>query len=93
VEFLVISLFHETKILTVDMNQASSNFSKKFFWKKTKSPSSMRNGRLSLPSVGASIKKWRCCTPILPKSPAHLQTSKKIKVKKIKKLQKKRSGM
>jgi hypothetical protein len=26
---------------------------------------------LTLPSVGASFKKWRCCTPILPKALAH----------------------
>jgi hypothetical protein len=34
-EFLVISLFHETKIPMVDMKvQVSSNFSQKFFEKK-----------------------------------------------------------
>jgi hypothetical protein len=32
---------------------------------------------LTLPSVGASFKKWGCCTPILPKALAILQTSKK----------------
>jgi hypothetical protein len=41
-----------------------SNFSKKK-WKKMKSPSSMRNGRFTLPSVGARFKKWECYTPIL----------------------------
>jgi hypothetical protein len=66
-EFLVISLFHETKILTVDKKvQVHSNFSKNI-WKKTKSPSSMKNGRFCHPSIGASFKKWRCCTPILSK--------------------------
>jgi hypothetical protein len=24
---------------------------------------------LTLPSVGASFKKWRCCTPIFPEVP------------------------
>jgi hypothetical protein len=43
-EFLVKSLFHETKIPTVDIMkvQVSSNFSKNN-WKKLKSPSSIRN--------------------------------------------------
>jgi hypothetical protein len=31
----------------------------------------------TLPSVGASFKKWECCTPILPKSHAHLHNTKK----------------
>jgi hypothetical protein len=26
---------------------------------------------LTLPSVGASFKKWGCCTPILPKALTH----------------------
>jgi hypothetical protein len=39
---------------------------------------------LTLPSVGASFKKWGCCTPILPKTLAHypnFQNSKKIQKK------------
>jgi hypothetical protein len=53
VEFLVISIFHETKIPTI-------------------------------PSVGASLKKWWCYTPILPKALAHpKKKSKKKKMQKI----------
>jgi hypothetical protein len=26
---------------------------------------------LTLPSIGASFKKWGCCIPILPKALAH----------------------
>jgi hypothetical protein len=29
----------------------------------------------TLPSVGAKFKKWKCCTPILPKCQSYLQTS------------------
>jgi hypothetical protein len=44
VKFLVISIFHETKIATVDVKvQVYSKFSKKKFEKKMKSPISMRN--------------------------------------------------
>jgi hypothetical protein len=47
VEFLVISLFHETKISMVDMKvHVSFHFDKKIL-KKMKSPSSMRNGRFN----------------------------------------------
>jgi hypothetical protein len=45
VEFFVISNFHETKISTADMKvQVYSKFSKRKFWKKVKSPISMRTG-------------------------------------------------
>jgi hypothetical protein len=42
---------------------------------------------LTLPSVGASFKKWGHCTPILPKALAHSLNfpNKKIKIKKEKK--------
>jgi hypothetical protein len=41
---------------------------------------------VTLPSVGASFKKWVCCTPILPKALAHfLNFQKKISKKKISK--------
>jgi hypothetical protein len=33
---------------------------------------------LTLPSVGASFKKWGCCTPILPKALAHSLNFQKI---------------
>jgi hypothetical protein len=35
----------------------------------------------TLPNIGASFKKWECCTPILPKFQVHLQSSKNIKYK------------
>jgi hypothetical protein len=44
---------------------------------------------LTLPSVGASFKKWRCCTPILPKALAHSPNFPKENFKKIKKFKKK----
>jgi hypothetical protein len=31
----------------------------------------------TLPSVGASFKKWECCTPILPECQAHFHNTKK----------------
>jgi hypothetical protein len=44
-EFLVISIFHDTKIKMVDMKvQVYSKFSKNKILKKEKSPISMRNG-------------------------------------------------
>jgi hypothetical protein len=53
VEFLVIALFHETKISMVDMKaQVYSNLRKKKISKKIKSPSSMKNGRFN-------TSKWR----------------------------------
>jgi hypothetical protein len=46
VEFVVISIFHETKIRMVDMKaQVYSNFKKNKISKKIKSPNSMMNGR------------------------------------------------
>jgi hypothetical protein len=53
----VISLFHETKIPNLDMKvQVSSNFSKKI-WKKKKSPSSMKNGRLNTSKCRDKLQK------------------------------------
>jgi hypothetical protein len=37
---------------------------------------------LTLPSVGASFKKWGCYTPILPKALAHSSNFQKKKIKK-----------
>jgi hypothetical protein len=46
---------------------------------------------LTLPSIGASFKKWGCCKPILPKGLAHSPNfSKKIEEKKKKKKKKKK---
>jgi hypothetical protein len=59
VEFLVISLFHQTKIPTIDMKvQEYSNFNKNKIWKKIKSPSSMRIGRFNT-SKYRSFKRRR----------------------------------
>jgi hypothetical protein len=80
-EYLVISIFHETKIPTVDMKvQVYSKFRKIKFEKKWNLQSPWGMEHLTLPSVGASFKKWGCCTPILPKALAHSpKLSKKIK--------------
>jgi hypothetical protein len=43
---------------------------------------------VTLPSVGASFKKWECYTPILSKCHTHLHNTKK-KVKKNPKIAKK----
>jgi hypothetical protein len=58
VEFFVISLFHQTKIPTVDMKvQVYSNFRKNKIWKKIKSPSSMRNGRFNTSKCRGKLQK------------------------------------
>jgi hypothetical protein len=44
---------------------------------------------LTLSSVGASFKKWGCCTPILPKGLAHSPNFPK-NLKEIKKILKKK---
>jgi hypothetical protein len=72
VGFLVNSLFHETKIPTVDMKvQVCSKFNNFYFGKKWNLHSPWILGELALRSVGASFKKWGCCTPILPKALGH----------------------
>jgi hypothetical protein len=45
----------------------------------------------TLPSVGASFKKWKFCTPILPKGMAQSSNFSKKKFKKIQNIQKKAS--
>jgi hypothetical protein len=50
-------LYHETKIPTVDMKvMIYYNFSKKV-WKKSKPPSSMRNGRFHPPKCRGKVQK------------------------------------
>jgi hypothetical protein len=77
-EFLVISLFHETKIPMVDMKvQVNSKFRKKKLKKKwnlewVESPWGLEH--LTLPSVGARFKKSGCCTS---KALAHSQNFQK----------------
>jgi hypothetical protein len=56
-EFLMNSLFHETKIPTVDMKvQVYSKFSQKN-WIKKKSASSMKNGRFHPPKYRGKLQK------------------------------------
>jgi hypothetical protein len=43
---------------------------------------------LTLPSVGASFKKWGCCTPIFPKALAHFLNFPKKHLKEYKKFKK-----
>jgi hypothetical protein len=58
VEFLVISLFHDSEISMVDMKvYVYSRFSKNKIWKKMKSPSSMRNGRFHPPKCRFKLQK------------------------------------
>jgi hypothetical protein len=77
VEFLVISLFHKTKIPTVDMMvQVSSNF-KKQMWKKMKSPNSMRNGRFNTSKFRGKLQKMGCWTPQEAHALLHVSALKK----------------
>jgi hypothetical protein len=58
VEFLVISIFHETKIRTVVMKvEVYSKFRKNKISKKVKSPNSMRNGRFYTSKCRGKIEK------------------------------------
>jgi hypothetical protein len=93
VEFLVISVFHETKIQMVDMKvHVYSKFSKNKISKKVKSPNSMRNGRFDTSKLGGSLKKWVYCAPILPKALAHSPNFQKKIQKNIKNSKKKGPG-
>jgi hypothetical protein len=74
----VNSFFHETKIPTLYMKvQVYSNFNKNKLEKNE--ISKLHEGWKISPfqDVGASFKKWECCTPILPKCQAHLHNAKK----------------
>jgi hypothetical protein len=65
-------LFHETKIPAMDIKvQVSFTFNKKKIEKKWNLQVPWGLEDLTLPSVGASFRKWRCCTPILLKGLAH----------------------
>jgi hypothetical protein len=62
-EFLVNSIFHETKIPTMDMKvQVFFKFSRKKFGKKWNLQVPWGTKDWTLPSIGASFKKWGCCT-------------------------------
>jgi hypothetical protein len=78
VGFLVNSLFHETKIPTVDMKvQVNSKFRNYFFWKKVKSPLSMNFGRISTSKCrGQASKNGGAIHPFSQKPWPISQTSK-----------------
>jgi hypothetical protein len=58
VEFLVISIFHETKIQTVDMKvQVYSKFRKIKISKKLKCANSMRNGRFDISKCRGKLER------------------------------------
>jgi hypothetical protein len=72
VEFLVISIFHETKIRTVDMKvQAYSKFRKNKIPIKVKSPNIMQNERFDISKCRGKLEKMGVlCThsPQMPRS-------------------------
>jgi hypothetical protein len=69
-EFLVVSIFHETKTPIVDMKvQVYSKFRKKNFPKKMKSPLSVRNGRISTSKRRGKLQKMGCYIPTPPPPP------------------------
>ena len=73
-EFLVISVFHETKISTIDMKvQVYSKFSKILNSKLHE------DWKISFPQVQGQAKLWECFIPILPKCQAHLHNTKIVK--------------
>jgi hypothetical protein len=85
VEFLVISLFYETKIPTVDMKvQVYFKFSN-FFWKEIKSQSSMRNGRFHPPKCRGKLQKMGV---LYTRSPKMLVPSPNNQINKFKKSKK-----
>jgi hypothetical protein len=84
-EFLVISIFHETKIPTVDIKvQVYSKFRKNKIWKIVKSPISMRNGRFNTSKCRGKLQKMEVLYTHSPKNlgpfPKHpKKNSKKFK--------------
>jgi hypothetical protein len=70
VEFLVISIFYETKIRTVDMKvQVYSKFGKNKISKKVKPPNSMRNGRFDTSKYRGKLEKMGVLCTHSPKLP------------------------
>jgi hypothetical protein len=81
VEFLVISIFHEKKIRTVDMKvQVYPKFREKKFKKKLNLQTLWGMEDLTLPSVEGSLKKCVYCAPILPNILAHSPNFQKNKI-------------
>jgi hypothetical protein len=67
----VISIFHRTKIPTVDMKvQVHSRFSKNKIWKKVKSPNSVRNGRFNTSKCRGKLQKMGVLYIHSPKRPS-----------------------
>jgi hypothetical protein len=88
----VISLFYETKIPTVDMKvQVYSDFRKNKIWKKTKSSSSMRNGRFYTPKCGGKVHKIGVLYTHFAKCQGHPQRTPQ-RIKKTKKIGKRGPG-
>jgi hypothetical protein len=73
-------IFYETRIPMVDMKvQVYSKFSKNKIWKKTKSPSSMMNGRFDTPKCRGKVQKMGVLCTHPPKQPRPLQHAKAFK--------------
>jgi hypothetical protein len=88
VGFLVNSLFHETKIPTVDMKvQVNSKFEKTLFWKKVQSPLSMNFGRISTSKCRGKLQKMGVLYTHSPKSLGPFPKLPKIHFFKFKKIQ------
>jgi hypothetical protein len=74
-EFLVISIFHETKIPIVDMNvQVYYKFRKKI-----KSPKSMKDGRFNTSKCRGKLQKMGVLCTHPPKQPKPLQHARAFK--------------
>jgi hypothetical protein len=85
VEFLVISIFHETKIPTINMKVQVCFKFRNFFSKKVKSPLSMKNGRFNTSKCRGKLQKLEVLytppppppTPKKPKPFLHTRAFKK----------------
>jgi hypothetical protein len=92
-EFLVISIFHETKILMVDIKvQVYSKFRKNKIWKKVKSPISMRNGTFNTSKCRGKLQKMGVLYTHSFKSPGPFSKLPKNKNSKFKKFKKMETG-
>jgi hypothetical protein len=79
----VISIFHETKIQTVDMKvQVYSKFRKIKISKKVKSPNSVRNGRFDTSKCRGQLEKMGVLCTHFPKSPGPFPKLPKKKIQK-----------
>jgi hypothetical protein len=93
VEFLVISLFHETIIPMVDMKVLGySNLEGKIKKNKMNTPSSMGNGRFHLPKCRGKVQKMGVLYIHSPKRPDPFPKLPRKKQKPKKKKLKKKGG-